>query len=95
MLYQLDIKLFKTLNEQGYDLRFEQVTVLDQIVCTRRQLTFKIYRKKQGWWNRVHVRCELQGTLVHSYIYKEVRAHTKVCSEVCIYMHVVRAGMLG
>ena len=48
MLYQLAVKLFKTLNEQGYDLRFEQVTVLDQIVCTRRQLTFKIYRKNRA-----------------------------------------------
>ena len=43
-LYQSSLKLFKTLNENIDDLNFEQVTVIDQIRCSTRQLNFEIER---------------------------------------------------
>ena len=40
MLYQIAIKLHKILNDCTNVLSFEHVTVMDQIVCTRRQIKF-------------------------------------------------------
>ena len=44
MLYQLSLKLHKLLNEHDNILSFELVSVMDQMVCTGRQLNFKIMR---------------------------------------------------
>ena len=44
MYYQLSLSLHKTLNDQENDLSFEHVTILDQIICTRRQTTFQTLR---------------------------------------------------
>ena len=43
-LYQSALKLHKTVNENLEDFTFEQVTVLDQIICTSRQINFQIAR---------------------------------------------------
>ena len=44
MFYQMSLNLYKTLNNTQHELSFETVTVLDQIICSRRQLKFKIHR---------------------------------------------------
>ena len=41
--YQIALKLHKLLNENVDDLDFKQITVLDQMVCSRRQLHFEFY----------------------------------------------------
>ena len=43
MYYQIALKLHKTINELESDLSFEHVTLLDQIICTSRQLRFQIF----------------------------------------------------
>ena len=43
-LYQSSLKLHKTVNENLEDLTFEQITVLDQMVCTSRQVNFQVCR---------------------------------------------------
>ena len=45
MHYQISLKLHKLLNEHNNVLSFEHVTVMDQIVCTTRQINFQILRK--------------------------------------------------
>ena len=45
MYNQMSLKLHKLLNEHGNQLSFEHVTLMDQIVCTGRQLIFQILRK--------------------------------------------------
>ena len=45
MYYQMSLKLHKLLNEHENHLCFEHVTVMDQIVCTGRQVNFQILRK--------------------------------------------------
>ena len=47
MLYQISLNLHKILNSDG-PMTTELVTVLDQIICGRRQLRFEIYRNFQG-----------------------------------------------
>ena len=47
MLYQISLNLHKILNTDG-PMTTELVTVLDQIICGRRQLKFEIYRNFQG-----------------------------------------------
>ena len=44
MYYQIALKLHKILNEHDTVLSFEQVTVMDQIICTGRQLKFQIFK---------------------------------------------------
>ena len=44
MYYQIALKLHKLLNEHDNVLSFELVTVMDQIICTRRQLKFQIFK---------------------------------------------------
>ena len=51
MVYQMALKLHKLLNENTDDLDFEQITVIDQLVCTKRQLNFELlqnFRSKIG-----------------------------------------------
>ena len=38
------LSLFKIINNNDEDLSFETITVLNQIVCSRRQIKFKIFR---------------------------------------------------
>ena len=45
MLYQIGIKLHKLLNDHANVLSFEHVTVMYQIICTRRQIKFQVMRK--------------------------------------------------
>jgi hypothetical protein len=42
------LRLHKLVNENLLDLTFEQVTVMDQIICSRRQINFKIHRNNTG-----------------------------------------------
>ena len=44
MLFQISLKLHKLLNEINQNCTFEHLTILDQIICTRRQNTFEIFR---------------------------------------------------
>ena len=44
MYFQLALSLHKVLNHDGNELNFETITVLDQLVCTGRQIRFQIYR---------------------------------------------------
>ena len=44
MLYQNALKLHKLLNEHNNVLSFEHITVMDQIVCTSKQIKFQILR---------------------------------------------------
>ena len=45
MNYQIALKMHKLSNEHDDDLSFEQVMVLDQIICNRRQINFQVMRK--------------------------------------------------
>ena len=44
MHYQLALKLHRTLNLDVHKLSFEVVTVFEQLICTRRQILFQIFR---------------------------------------------------
>ena len=44
MYYQMSLNLYKTINTVEPDLSFEMVTILDQIICTQRQIRFQIHR---------------------------------------------------
>ena len=43
--YQMTLKLHKLLNEHENVLSHEHITIMDQIVCTGRQINFQILRK--------------------------------------------------
>ena len=45
MYYQMSLKLYKTINDQENELSFEQITLMDQTICTRRQLRFLVFKK--------------------------------------------------
>ena len=45
MHYQIAFKLHILINDHDNVLSFEHVTVMDQIVCTSRQINFQIMRK--------------------------------------------------
>ena len=47
-LYQMALRLHKLVNENLVDLTFEQITVMDQMICTRRQINFEIHRNNTG-----------------------------------------------
>ena len=47
MYYQMSLKLHKLLNEHDNNLSFEHVTLMDQIVCTSRQINFQILRNNK------------------------------------------------
>ena len=40
----MSLNLYKTINTVEPDLSFEMVTILDQIICSRRQIKFQIHR---------------------------------------------------
>ena len=42
--YHIALSLHKTLNFDECNLSFELITVLEQLVCTRRQVLFQIFR---------------------------------------------------
>ena len=44
MFYQLALNLNKTPGDRELQLSFETVTVLDQIICTRKQINFQIFK---------------------------------------------------
>ena len=46
-LYQISLKLHKTINEMHQVLTFEHVTILTEIACSHRQLTFKMFRNNR------------------------------------------------
>ena len=48
MVYQNAISLHKTLNDPNFPSNFEHVTLIDQVICTGRQLGFQILRKNNG-----------------------------------------------
>ena len=48
MLYQLALNLHKTLNFNELDPSFETITVLDQLVCSRRQTLFQTFKNCNG-----------------------------------------------
>ena len=45
MYYQLSLSLHKTLPNLEADLNFETITLLDQIICSGRQLNFQIHKQ--------------------------------------------------
>ena len=48
MNYQLALNLHKTLNFDENDPSFEIISVLDQLICTRRQTMFRIFRNSNS-----------------------------------------------
>ena len=44
MLYQIALNLHKLINDLDDPLNFDQIELLEQIVCTRRQLRFEIHK---------------------------------------------------
>ena len=44
MNYQMSLKLHKILNEKSFECSLEYVRVVDQIVCPRRQILFRIFK---------------------------------------------------
>ena len=44
LTYNQAIQLYKIINSKDFPNTFEEVTVVDQIICTGRQLKFKIFR---------------------------------------------------
>ena len=45
MKYQIALSLHKLVNVNPDSLNFDQVMIMDQVVCTGRQLRFQIQRK--------------------------------------------------
>ena len=48
MYYHLALNLHKTLNFNECELSFATLTVLDQTICTRRQVLFQIFRNSNN-----------------------------------------------
>ena len=44
MYYQMALNLFKIVNNTDHELSFESLTILDQVICTRRQIKFQVQR---------------------------------------------------
>ena len=47
MLYQQAILLHKTINHENFPSCFEHITVIEQVVCTCRQLIFKFFKNNK------------------------------------------------
>ena len=45
MKYQIALSLHRLINDSSEHLNFDHIMVLDQLICTRRQLKFEIIRK--------------------------------------------------
>ena len=48
MMYQQAIQLHKTVNHVNFPQSFEQVTAVDQTICTSRQLKFQIFKNNRS-----------------------------------------------
>ena len=48
MLYQQAIQLYKNINHTNFPDDFEHVTVIDQTICTSRQLQFQIHKNNRS-----------------------------------------------
>ena len=48
MMYQISLKLHKLLSTIDNNLAFEQITVLHQLVCTSRQINYRILRNNNS-----------------------------------------------
>ena len=48
MLYQQALQLHKTINHLDFPQTFEHVTVVDQTICTSRQLWFQIFKNNKS-----------------------------------------------
>ena len=44
MLYHQAIELYKTVNQMNFPDSIEHVTIVNQTICTGRQLKFKVFR---------------------------------------------------
>ena len=47
MLYQLSLSLHKLYNIDSWNLSFETITVIDQMILTSRQVNFKFLRNNR------------------------------------------------
>ena len=55
MYYQIALKLHKLINDPENVLSFEHITVMNQIVCTRRKINFQILRNcNSKIWHEHH-----------------------------------------
>ena len=48
MMYQIAINLYKTLNENSSNPSTELIRLLEQIVCTRRQVMFELFKANRS-----------------------------------------------
>ena len=48
MMYQISISLYKFINGQSFNLSTELVRVLDQMVCTRRQVNVALHQNNNS-----------------------------------------------
>ena len=48
MLYQQALNLHKTINHVDFPQSFEHITLIDQTICTGRQLRFQMYRNNKS-----------------------------------------------
>ena len=48
MLYQQALQLHKTINHVDFPQSFEYITVVDQTICTSRQLRFQIFKNNRS-----------------------------------------------
>ena len=44
----MSLKLYKTINEHENNLSLEHITLMDQMICTRRQLKFQVFKNCNG-----------------------------------------------
>ena len=44
MLYKITLKVHKVLNENDLTLKTETIRFFEQIICSRRQITFELYK---------------------------------------------------
>ena len=44
MMYKISLKLHKVLNENEPNLKTETIALFEQTICSRRQITFELYR---------------------------------------------------
>ena len=47
-LYQISLKLHKIINELDHKFSYEHVIILNEIICSRRQITFNIFRNNRN-----------------------------------------------
>ena len=47
LLYNQAIQLYKTVNHRDFPCTLEDITLVDQTICTSRQLKFKVFRNNK------------------------------------------------